>query len=90
MRKTVARVFVHKSTPTVIVCWRYDSSHLRSNKGWKLIPAEQSALTNRSAVSIGEWAQLPTFSLRARTHASAASSVLCAQSDKRNFALRRL
>lgn len=88
MHKTVARVFVHKSKPTVIVCLRYDSSNLRSNKGWKLIPAEQSALTNRSAVSIGERPELQTFSLRAR--AFAASSVLCAQSDKRNFALRRL
>lgn len=66
MRKTAAPVFVHKSEPTVVVCLRYDSSNLRSNKGWKLIPAEQSALTNRSAVSIGERAQLQTFSLRAR------------------------
>lgn len=91
MCKTTVHVYAHKSKMTVICCMHYDCYNLQRNKGWQLIPAEQLSQTNHNAVSISDKEESWTFSLH--EHPSAASpcaSVLCAQSDKRNFALRRL
>lgn len=71
MRKTIVHVYVHKSKMTVICRVHYDCYNLQSNKGWQLIRAEQSSLTNHDAVSIGDKEELQPFSLH--EHASAAS-----------------
>lgn len=71
MRKTIVYVYAHKSKMTVICCMHYECYNIQSNKGWQLIPAEQSSLTNHNALSIGDKEELQTFSLH--KHVSAAS-----------------
>lgn len=63
MCKTIVHVYAHKSKVPVICCMLYDCYNLQSNKGWQLIPAEQSSLTNHNAVSIGDKEESQTFFL---------------------------